>query len=137
MGRSIVQNQACMTFPTHNSRDDRFTRIKSPLSLEGQEFCLTANFSFFQGINFLTDWLPKSMFTGRVSGSPVCGIALLLFQFSGSSKRGPCHPHPTPFSEIGSEVNFLSSRPGPLCFRKIVFFPPPGPLVQSIFTENN
>ena len=77
-----------------------------------QEFGLTAIFWFFQGIKVLTDWLPKSMFTGRVSGSPACVIAFLLFQFSGSSKRGPCHPHPTPFSEIGSEVNFslLTSR---------------------------
>jgi len=60
-----------------------FANIKSPLSLERQEFGLTANFSFFQGINFLTDWLPKSMFTGRVSGSPVCVVALLLISIFG------------------------------------------------------
>jgi len=72
-----------MTFPAYNSRDDGVASIKSPLSLEGQEFGLTANLSFFQGINFLTDWLPKSMFTGRVSGSPVCVIAIPLISIFG------------------------------------------------------
>jgi hypothetical protein len=98
-----------MTFPAHNSRDDRFARIKSPLSLAGQDFGLTANFWFFQGINFLTDWLPKSMFTGRFSGSPAYGIALSYFNFRVPLNEVRATPSHTIFSDWQR-----SSRPGPL-----------------------